>query len=180
MSVIKYIQSDLHRDSGKQDLRTFLKAFVLWRSFKFRFWFRLTSRSRSKVIRSVARVMLALKSRKYGIQIPPHTEIGYGLYIGHAMGVIIHPTAKIGNNCNLSQFLTIGSNHGAAAEIGDNVYIGPSVCIVENVKIGNNVTIGAGSVVTKNIPDDATVAGVPAEVLSYKDPGRYIKNRWET
>ena len=68
--------------------------------------------------------------------------------------IIVNSSAKIGNNCNLSQFTTIGSNHGKAAQIGDNVYIGPGVCIVEDVVIGNNVTIGAGSVVTKDIPRD--------------------------
>ena len=54
-----------------------------------------------------------------------------------------------------------------------------NVCVVEDVKIGNNVTIGAGSVVTKDIPDDATAAGNYAKVLNYKDPGRYILNRWK-
>ncbi len=54
-----------------------------------------------------------------------------------------------------------------------------NVCIVENVKIGNRVTIGAGAVVTKDIPDDATVAGVPAKVLNFKMPGRYIGNKYE-
>ena len=86
---------------------------------------------------------------------------------------------KIGNNCNVSQFLTIGTNTNNPATIGDNVYIGPNVCIVEGVHIGNNVTIGAGSVVTKNIPDNATVAGVPAKVLNYNNPGRFIGNRYE-
>jgi serine O-acetyltransferase len=79
----------------------------------------------------------------------------------------------------LSQFTTIGSNHDNAANIGDNVYIGPSVCIVENVTIGNNVTIGAGAVVTKDIPENATVAGVPARILNYNNPGRYINNKWK-
>ena len=52
------------------------------------------------------------------------------------------------------------------------------MCIVENVKIGNNVTIGAGSVVTKDIPDNATAVGNYAKVINYNNPGRYIKNRW--
>lgn len=113
------------------------------------------------------------------LHIPPDVKIGYGLYIGHGGPVIINPTAKIGNNCNLSQFTTIGSNEGHAAQIGDNVYIGPNVCIVEDVKIGDNVTIGAGSVVTKDVPDNATAAGNYAKVLNYNNPGRYIKRRWK-
>ncbi|MEG0895883.1 MAG: DapH/DapD/GlmU-related protein, partial [Oscillospiraceae bacterium] len=79
---------------------------------------------------------------------------------------------------NLSQFTTIGSNEGQAAFIGDNVYIGPSVCIVENVHIGNNVTIGAGSVVTKDLPDNSTAVGNYAKVINYNKPGRYICNPW--
>lgn len=118
-------------------------------------------------------------SVKYGLDIPRTTKIGYGLYIGHGLGVVINPLTIIGNNCNISQFLSIGSNHGTPAIIGDNVYIGPHVSIVENVKIGNNVTMGAGSVVTKDIPANMTAAGVPAKVISDKKPGRYIGNRWE-
>lgn len=117
-------------------------------------------------------------SRKWGIQIPRTAKIGYGLYIGHGVGIVINPNTVIGNNVNLSQFLTIGSNKGTPAVIGDNVYIGPSVCIVEDVKIGNNVTIGAGSVVTKDVPENATVAGVPAKVLNYNNPGRFVNRRW--
>ena len=66
----------------------------------------------------------------------------------------------------------------SAYVIGDNTYIGPSVCIVEDVVIGKNVTIGAGSVITKNIPDDATACGNYAKVINYNNPGRYINNRW--
>lgn len=116
--------------------------------------------------------------QKYGIQIPRRCKIGYGFYIGHGIGIVINGGTVIGNNVNISQFLTIGSNKGTPAVIGDNVYIGPNVCIVEDVHIGNNATIGAGSVVVKDVPEGATVAGVPAKVISYKEPGRFIKDRY--
>ena len=96
------------------------------------------------------------------------------------MCIIIGSGTIIGNNVNLSQFLNIGSNHNAPAIIGDNVYIGPQVSIVENVIIESNATIGAGAVVVKNIPQNATVAGVPAKVLNYSNPGRYVGNRYQS
>lgn len=118
-------------------------------------------------------------TKKYGIQIPHTTKIGYGFYIGHGIGIVINGGTVIGNNVNISQFLSIGTNKGTPAIIGDNVYIGPHVSIVEDVRIGNNTTIGAGSVVVHDIPDGATVAGVPAKVISYKDHSQYICNPFQ-
>lgn len=117
-------------------------------------------------------------SRKYLIQIPHNIKAGYGLYLGHHMCVVVNGTAIIGNNVNLSQFTTIGANSGRAAVIGDNVYIGPSCCLVGNVCIGDNSTIGAGSVVVKDVEENTTVAGTPAKYISSKEPGRYVNRRW--
>jgi serine O-acetyltransferase len=77
------------------------------------------------------------------------------------VGIVINSGTVIGQNCNISHFLSIGTNHQTPATIGDNVYIGPHVSIVEDVHIGNNVKIGAGCVVTKDIPAHATAVGVP-------------------
>lgn len=170
----EYIVSDLYRLSGKTDLFSFAKAYFRRRGFRYLVALRQAQRG------GIAGRLLWLFRPRGGIEIGLNAEIGYGLYIAHDGPVVINGTASIGDNCNLSQFTTIGSNHDSAAVIGDNVYIGPNVCIVENVKIGSNVTIGAGSVVTKDIPNNATAAGNYARVLNYRNPGRYINNRWES
>lgn len=126
----------------------------------FSFWFRMASVD-FKPLKLISKIYIRHISRKFGIQIPIGTSIGPGLYIGHGIGIVINDKTKIGCHCNISQFLTIGSNKGTPATIGDNVYIGPGVCIVEDVKIGNNVKIGAGTVVVKDIPDNATCVGNP-------------------
>ncbi len=51
--------------------------------------------------------------------------------------------------------------------------------LLKNVHIGNNSTIGAGAVITRDIPENATVAGVPAKVLNYDNPGRYVGFRYK-
>lgn len=135
--------------------------FVKNHRLAFQFWLRLLSMKPGPLLWLVAKVMYRKISTKYGLQIPPQTSIGEGLYIGHGIGVVIHKKTIIGRNCNIMQFVTIGSNKNTPAVIGDNVWIGPGVCIVEDVKIGNNVKIGAGSVVIKDIPDGATAVGNP-------------------
>ena len=181
--IIIYIRSDYHRYYGRGNC-SFIKIVLSAlrcgnHCFAYSFWLRLAS-EKNNIFYILAMRMHKRLSKKYGIQIDPKTSIGYGLYIGHGIGIVINETAVIGNNCNLSQFMTIGSNEGNSAIIGDNVYIGPSVCIVENVQIGDNVSIGAGAVVVKDIPDNATVAGVPAKIISFKNPGRFICRRWDT
>lgn len=91
--------------------------------------------------------------------------------------VVVHYNAKIGKNCTLHQFVTIGGNgRGKAPIIGDNCFVGAGAVIIGDIKIGNNVTVGANAVVTKDVPDNATVGGVPAKILHYNYPGMFIKN----
>lgn len=136
-------------------------------NFKFAllFWLRIASLHEHPVIRLLAKLKYRRFSRKYGVQIPIGTKIGAGLYIGHGIGIVINGKTKIGHNCNISQFLTIGSNNDTPATIGDNVYIGPGVSIIEQVSIGNNVKIGAGTIVINDIPDNCTSVGNPNRII---------------
>lgn len=126
------------------------------------------------VVSLLAKVLKVHYAHKYCIDIPACIQIGRGFNICHGYSIVIHGSTIIGNNVTVSQFVNIGSTSGEYAVIGDNVYIGPMTCIVGGVHIGNNVTIGAGSIVVKDIPDNATVAGNPAKILNFDNPGRKI------
>lgn len=171
----EFLKSDLYRYSGKKSIKSFLDCYRKEAGFRFSVAYRLIN---SKGLEKIVGIFLWVIRNKQLIQISRHTKIGYGLYISHGGPVVVNPTTIIGNNCNLSQFVTIGSNEAKAAVIGDNVYIGPNCCIVEDVEIENNVTIGAGSVVTKNLPENSTCAGNYAKVLNFNNPGRYIQNKY--
>lgn len=177
--IKEYIKSDLYRYTGKISFKLMLRNYFLNRGFKYTFWLRLC-KSDVRLVRFIAKVMHFRLSQKYLIQIPRNIQVGYGLYLGHHMCVVVNGTAVLGNNINLSQFTTIGANDGGkAAVIGDNVYIGPSCCLVGNVYVRENSTIGAGSVVVKNVEENTTVAGTPAKYISDKKPGRFVNRRWE-
>ena len=96
------------------------------------------------------------------------TEIGEGTNIGYGgIGVVIHKNATIGKNCMISSCVTIGgrSNIKQLPVIGDNVYIGTGARVLGDVKIGDNVIIGANAVVIESVPNNCTVAGVPAKII---------------
>ena len=175
MGAIELIKSDLFRYAGTTSSKAFIKTYIKESGFRFSVAFRLVNAVGG--LKLLGAILWELRNHQQ-IQILRKTKIGYGLYIGHGGPVVVNPSTVIGNNCNLSQFVTIGSNEGKAAVIGDNVYIGPNTCIVEDVCIGDNATIGAGSVVTKDIPSNATAAGNYAKVLNFNNTGRYVEKRW--
>lgn len=111
---------------------------------------------------------LKLKSELY---IMPNT-VGPGFYPRHRGFVRIGPTTHIGKNCSVMPMVLFGKKLPTAyseINVGDNCYIGTGATILGPLTIGNNVTIGAGAVVTKDIPDNAVVAGVPAQIIRIQE-----------
>lgn len=100
--------------------------------------------------------------------IATHMKVGAGFNAAHPFATVVNAEA-IGCNFTVFQNVTIGMSHGGKPLIGDNVSIFTHSVVIGNVRIGNNVTIGAGSVVVKDVPDNAVVVGNPARVLRYKD-----------
>ena len=113
-----------------------------------------------------------------GISIPASAQIGHSFYIGHFGGIILNAKTTIGNNCNISQGVTIGvsgqgENRGVP-KIGNNVYIGANVVIAGNIYIEDNVLIGACSLVNTNVTANSVMLGVPAVKVSEKSSEGYV------
>lgn len=177
--VATLIKSDCFRNSGEM-----LPVFKIWLRTLFfggatyvLFWYRVAS-YRKGWLRLFAEFMRKRGVVKYGLQISSRTRIGYGFLIQHSFGTIVNPDTVIGNNVTLMQFINIGTSNGKAALIGDCTNIFPMSCIVNDVVIGKNVTIGSGSVVTKDIPANATAVGAPARVINFNNPAKYIGHKW--
>lgn len=174
---IELIRSDYYRYYGKTEslMKMFLKTLVS-PPLALTFWLRLAQ------IRGFwfwpAKIIHRHYSQKFGFQIYPNMKVGYGFCLQHSICVVINPATIIGNNVNVSQFTQIGSSRENAAIIGDNVSLSPMISLVNDVHIGSNSTIGTGAVVTHDVPENATVAGVPAKVLHYNNPGHFVGSRW--
>ncbi len=134
------------------------------------------------ILRKLLQVFLTLWQKwievTTGVCIPASVTIGHSFYIAHYGAIIMNRHAIFGSNCNISQGVTIGvsgrgENRGVPV-IGNNVYIGVNAVIVGKIKVGNNVLIAANSLVNKDVPDNAVVMGVPAEIINYKGSEGYV------
>ena len=100
-------------------------------------------------------------------------EIGPGLFIHHGFGTIIS-AKSIGAKCWINQGVTLGYKEpDKAPAIGDNVKIFAGAKVLGGIVIGNNVIIGANAVVTKDVPGNCTVVGVPAYII--KENGKKVR-----
>jgi serine O-acetyltransferase len=92
-------------------------------------------------------------------------DFGPGFVLIHSQGVVINTGVRGGSNVLIEHQVTIGAEKQQAPVLGDDVFIGAGAKILGAVRIGNHVKIGANAVVTKDVPDGATVVGIPARVI---------------
>ena len=121
-----------------------------------------------------------------------NVHFGNGVYANFNLTMVDDCDIFVGNNVMFGPNVTVSAGthpihpelrskqaqYNIPIHIGNNVWIGANSVILPGVNIGDNSVIGAGSVVTKDIPANATAAGNYAKVLNYNHPGRYINNKW--
>ena len=115
----------------------------------------------------VAYHLQSRSSELFGVDINPAAHIGCGVMLDHATGFVMGETARLGDDCSVLQGVTLGgtgkSDEDRHPKVGDRVLIGAHASILGNIRIGDGAKIAAGSVVLKPVPENCTVAGVPAK-----------------
>ena len=104
-----------------------------------------------------------------GIEIHPGARIGKRLVIDHGTGIVIGETAEIGDDCLLYQGVTLGGTGKDIGKrhptLGNNVMVGAGAKVLGPFRVGNNARIAANAVVLREVPDNATVVGVPGRIV---------------
>ena len=122
----------------------------------------------------VARIISQFSRFLTGIEIHPKANIGKNLFIEHGMGVVIGETSEIGDNVTIYHMATLGGispsvnsneqrNIKRHPTLKDNVVVGSGAQILGPVTVGKNAKIGANAVVTKDVPENAVMVGIPAK-----------------
>ncbi len=134
-------------------------------------------------IKWLARVNSAIARWLTGIEIHPGATIGHRFFIDHGMGVVIGETAEIGDDCTLYHGVTLGGikmfkgkRHPTLAR---NVVVGAGAKVLGPITLGEGVRVGSNAVVVKDVPEGATVVGVPGRIVTRKEQeqGEHHKRR---
>ena len=120
----------------------------------------------------VARVISHFARFVTGVEIHPGAVIGRRVFIDHGMGVVIGETSEIGDDSLIYKGVVLGGTSLEKGKrhptLGKNVVVGSNACILGPIKIGDGAKIGSGSVVIKDVPNGATVVGVPGKIVEKK------------
>ena len=122
----------------------------------------------------IARIISQFSRFLTGIEIHPKAKIGKNLFIDHGMGVVIGETSKIGDNVTIYHSVTLGGISPSIDSdsqrdvkrhptLKDNVVVGSGAQLLGPIVVGKNAKIGANAVVTKDVPENAVMVGIPAK-----------------
>ena len=132
----------------------------------------------------IARIISQIIRFFTGIEIHPGAKIGKNLFIDHGMGVVIGETSEIGDNVTIYHAVTLGGSSPSIDSerqrhekrhptIGNDVVVGSGAQIIGPVKVGNGARIAANAVVVKDVPENATMVGIPAKAVKLENKGNF-------
>lgn len=121
--------------------------------------------------RDLARLLQSRVSERFAVDIHPAVPVGRRVFIDHGTGVIVGETAVIGDDVSILQEVTLGGTGKDSGDrhpkIHDGVLLAAGAKVLGNIVVGRGAKVGAGSVVLRDVPPCATVAGVPARVVGW-------------
>lgn len=166
MSLLDFLKAYKRYDPAAKSLA---EIALLYPGPKAIFLHRLASALYKVRLYFVARALSELGRFLTGIEIHPGAKIGKRLVIDHGMGLVIGETSEIGDDCILFHGVTLGgvSFHAGKRHptLENGVLVGAGAKVLGPVRIGQGARVGANSVVTKDVPPEDVVGGVPAKSL---------------
>lgn len=155
-----------------------LEALLLYPGVHAIIWHRLAHAIWRSGAKSAARFVSWFARLLTNIDIHPNAEIGRRFFIDHGAGVVIGETAVIGDDVTLYHGVTLGGTSWRKGKrhptLGDGVLVGAGAKILGPVLVGKGARIGANSVVIADVPDEATVVGIPGRVVRGKQARRRL------
>jgi serine O-acetyltransferase len=120
----------------------------------------------------LARMLSQLTRLLTGIEIHPGAQIGRRFFIDHGMGVVIGETAVIGDDVTLYHGVTLGGTSWSKGKrhptLGNDVVVGAGAKVLGPITLYNGARVGSNAVVVKDVPENATVVGIPGHIVSVK------------
>ena len=179
--MIDYLESIKKRDPAAKSL---LSVILTYPGVKAVFFHQISNFFYKASFDLVARIISQTVRFFTGIEIHPGAKIGKNLFIDHGMGVVIGETSEIGNNVTIYHAVTLGGSSPSIDSerqrhekrhptIGDDVVIGSGAQIIGPIKVGNKSRIASNAVVVKDVPDNATMVGIPAKAVKLENKGSF-------
>ena len=167
----EYLQSIIDRDPAAKSK---VSLILTYPGVKAIFFHKIANFFAIAKFDLIARIISQFSRFLTGIEIHPKAKIGKNLFIDHGMGVVIGETSVIGDNVTIYHMVTLGGispsintdsqrNTKRHPTLMDNVVVGSGAQILGPVIIGRNAKVGANAVVTKNVPENAVMIGIPAK-----------------
>jgi len=172
--ITEYIESIKKRDPAAKSKISILLTYP---GVKALFFHRIANFFSKAKFDLIARLISQLSRFFTGIEIHPKAEIGKNFFIDHGMGVVIGETSEIGDNVTIYHATTLGgispsikSNEQRDVKrhptLKNNVVVGSGAQVLGPIIVGENAKIGANAVVTKDVPANAVMVGIPAKNIN--------------